>query len=78
MRFDKGDAIIKSEIGHPRFGNMTTFGSSTTRDCGEITDFADLGYDEREDMTVRIDTGEVYSPYPDDYRARPTFLRGRL
>jgi len=35
------------------------------------------GGDERQDTTVLMNTGEIYSPYPDDNRAGATFKRGR-
>lgn len=76
MQFDKGDMIIKSEIAHPPFGLVMTFDSPPPRNFGRITHFAELGYDERQDTTVLMNTGEIYSPYPDDNRAGSTFKRG--
>jgi hypothetical protein len=73
LRFDKGDHIVLSEVAHPPFGVVMTFASPATRDYGRISYFADFDYDENRDVTVLMTTGEIYSPYPDDNRARSNF-----
>jgi hypothetical protein len=72
-RFDKGDAVIMSEVAHPPFGILMTFDSPGAKDFGRITHFSQFEYDEVRDVTVLASTGEIYSPYPDDNRGRSRF-----
>lgn len=73
VRIDRGDTIVKSEIAHPPFGIVMTFDSPAPREFGRITHYADLDYDERQDATLLMNTGEIYSPYPDDNRGASSF-----
>lgn len=77
MNFEKGGMIIKSEIAHPPFGLVMTFDSPPPREFGRVTRFADFDLDDRQDTTLLLNTGEIYSPYPDDNRAGSTLKRGR-
>lgn len=73
MRFDKGDHVVLSEVAHPPFGIVMTFDSPPLHDYGRITHFAGYGYDDQRDVTVLMNTGEIYSPYPGDNRGLTSF-----
>jgi hypothetical protein len=75
MRFEKGDHVVLSEVAHPPFGIVMTFESPPLRDFGRITHFAGYAYDDERDVTVLMNTGEIYSPYPDDNRGPASFGR---
>jgi hypothetical protein len=61
---------LVTEIGYPPFASLLLIGQARRDDLGCITHFADCGYDEKREVTTRLQSGELATPYPDDYRTR--------
>jgi len=57
-----------SEVAHVPFALTLTIDSSRHDDLGRISHFGESSYDDRRDVRVRLQAGEVRTMYPDDYR----------
>jgi hypothetical protein len=74
-RFDRGDAVILSEVTFPPFGFVLCLGSpAPDARLIDITFFAKCGYHEARDVFLRLPVLPVYSHYPGDYRSREAVL----
>lgn len=61
---------VVTEIGYPPFASLLLIGKARRDNLGCITHFADCGYHERRHVDVRLQTGELATIYPSDYRTR--------
>jgi hypothetical protein len=70
--FGSGSATtqVVTEVGYPPLAGLLLIGENRRDDLGCITHFADCGYDERREVTARLRSGQLATPYPDDYRTR--------
>jgi hypothetical protein len=61
---------VVTEVGYPPIAGLLLIGEKRRDDLGCITHFADCGYDEKREVTARLQSGQLATPYPDDYRTR--------
>jgi hypothetical protein len=65
-----GNSYGITEVAFPPFGHSMRIGEITPEPLGRITEFATVGYDDRRKVVLRVLVGEVFSPYPGDYRSK--------
>lgn len=70
---DRSGMEILTEVAHPPFALVLTIDSLRHDDVGRISHFGESGYDTLRDVRIRVSTGEIYSPYPGDYRPKDAF-----
>jgi len=70
LSLSTGRTEILTEVAFPPFGLVLSLDGPLEESAGRITDFARFGYDEEADVTVRAKRGQIYSPYPGDYRSK--------
>jgi hypothetical protein len=70
MSFDRGVIELVTEVAHLPFAFLMVVGEPRRDDLGCITHFADLGYDDRREVRIRVKAGEIFTIYPDDHRTR--------
>jgi hypothetical protein len=73
LRFDSQDHVLLSEVAHPPFRIVLTIDSPPLKDHGRISHFGACGIDDEADVTLLLSTGEIYSPYPSDFRGGASF-----
>lgn len=77
VRIDKNgnivpaEASVFSEIAHPPFGLVMTYGTGFP-DATEITHFKNYKYDDMVDLNLGLAIGEASDPYPGSYQTRST------
>ena len=75
LNFDRGQAVILSEVTFPPFGFVLCLGSPAPDPrLIDITFFAKFGYGEARDVFLRLPVLPVHSHYPGDYRSRADIL----
>jgi hypothetical protein len=70
--FGTGNSTVQvvTEVGYPPLAGLLLIGEKRRDDLGCITHFADCGYGEQREVTARLQSGQLATPYPDDYRTR--------
>jgi hypothetical protein len=70
LDLDQHHTELVTEVGFPPFASLLLIGQERRADLGRITHFFDCGYNEKREVTVRLQRGELATPYPNDYRTR--------
>jgi hypothetical protein len=71
-----GQNYLVTEVAFPPFGLWMTIGTPSN-DMGRITTFGSCEYDEQRSVKLDVLVGEVFSPYPCDYRSEADIRAAR-